>query len=62
MSCPICQKPFGDEETVALRDKGTAGINTWAEKQGPPLRVVAGTVVHTECRRKYTKPETSAVP
>ena len=57
MSCPICQKPLGDQGKVVLREKGTASINTWAEKKAHSLRVTAGTLVHTECRRKYTKPE-----
>ena len=57
MSCPICQKPLCDKKKVALREKGAAGINTWAEKKAHSLRVIAGTLVHTECRRKYTKPE-----
>ena len=33
MSCPICQKPFGDQEKVVLREKGASGINTWPEKK-----------------------------
>ena len=53
MSCPICQKHLGDQEKVVLREKGAAGINTWAHS----LRVIAGTPVHTECRRKHTRPE-----
>ena len=57
MSCPIFQKPLGDQEKVVLREKGAAGINTWAEKKAHSVRVIAGTLVHTECRRKYTKPE-----
>ena len=57
MSCPICQKPLGDQEKVVLREIGAAGINTWAGKKAHSLRVIAGTLVHTECRRKYTKPE-----
>ena len=40
-----------------LRGKQAAGINTWAEKKAHSLRVVAGTVLHTECRRIYTKLE-----
>ena len=57
MSCPICQKPLDEQEKVVLREEGEAGINTWAEKIAQSLRVVAGTLVHTACRRKYTKPE-----
>ena len=57
MSCPICQKPLDDQEKVVLREKWAAGIKTWAEKKAHSLRVIAGTLVHTECRRKYTKPE-----
>ena len=57
MSCPVCQKPLGDQEKVVLREKGAAGINTWAETKAHSLRVTAATLVHTECRRKYTKPE-----
>ena len=57
MSCPICQKNLGDQEKVVLREKGAAGIKTWAEKKAHSLRVTAGTLVHTECRRKYIKPE-----
>ena len=57
MSCPICQKPLCDKKKVALREKGAAGINTWAEKKAHSLRVVPGTLVHTECRREYTKLE-----
>ena len=57
MSCPICQKHLGDQEKVVLREKGAAGINTWAEKKAHSLRVIAGLLVHTKCRRKYTKPE-----
>ena len=57
MSCPICQKPLDDQEKVVLREKRAAGINTWAEKKAHPLQVIAGTLVYTECRRKYTKPE-----
>ena len=62
MECPICEKPLDDEEKVELRVRGAAGINAWAEKKGQSLRVVSGTVVHTECRRKYTKPEKSDAP
>ena len=57
MSCHICQKPLGAQAKVVLREKGAAGINAWAEKKAHFLRVIAGTLVHTECRRKYTKPE-----
>ena len=57
MSCPICQKPLVDQEKVVLREKRAAGINTWAEKKAQSLQVIAGTLVYTECRRKYTKPE-----
>ena len=62
MKCPICEKPLGDEEKVELRGKGAAGINVWAEKKGQSLRVVSGTVVYTERRRKYTEPEKSDAP
>ena len=44
-----------------FRDKGVAGIYTKAEKKGHSLQVVAGTLVHAECRRKYMKPEKSDV-
>ena len=57
MLCPICQKHLGDQEKLVLREKGATGINTWAEKKAHFLRVIAGTLVHTECKRKYTKPE-----
>ena len=40
-----------------LRKKGAVGINTWAEKKVHSLRVIAGTLVNTEYRRKYIKPE-----
>ena len=46
-------------ENVALGNKGAAGVNTWADKKGHSLGVIAGTLVHTECRRKYAKPEKS---
>ena len=62
MSCPICQKPLGDQEKVVLREKGAAGINTWAEMKAHSLRVTAGTLVHIECRTKYTKPEKRGNP
>ena len=57
MSCPISQKPLGDQEKVVLIEKGAAAINTQAEKKAHSLRVIAGILVRTECRRKYTKPE-----
>ena len=57
MSCTICQKPFGDQEKVVSREKGASGINTWSAKKAHTLQVIAGTPVHTECRRKYTMPE-----
>ena len=40
-----------------MKEKGTAAINILAEKKAHSLRVIAGTLVYTECRRKYTKPE-----
>ena len=52
MSCPICQKRLGDQEKVVLRKKGAAGISTWAGKKAHSLRVIAGTLVHTEYRHK----------
>ena len=48
---------MGDQEKVKLREKRASGINTWAEMKAHSLRVTAGTLVHTGCRRKYTKPE-----
>ena len=55
MLCP----PLGDKEKVVLSDK--ACIDTWAAKKGHSLRVIVMTFVHSECRRKYTKPEKSDV-
>ena len=48
---------MGDQKKVVLREKRATGINTWAEKKAHSLRVIAITLVYTECRRKYTKPE-----
>ena len=45
--CPICQKPLGDQEEVVLRDKGRV------EKNAQSLQIVSGTLLHTECPRKY---------
>ena len=53
---------MGEQEKVALREKEAVGINTWAEKKAYSLWVIAGTLVHTECRRKYTKPEKRDTP
>ena len=59
---PICQKPLNDQEKVLLRDKGSAGINTQAQKKDHSLRVIAGTLVLTKRKRKYTKVENSNNP
>ena len=61
MPCPICQKSLGDQENIVLRDSGVSGINTGAEKKAHSLQVIVGTLVHTECRKKYIKPEKSDV-
>ena len=37
MSSPICQKPLGDQETLALREQEATGINSWAETKGRKL-------------------------
>ena len=53
---------LGDQEKAVLRKKGTTSINTWAEKKGHSLPVIAGTLLHTECIRKYAKPKTIDIP
>ena len=50
---------MGDQKKVVLKEKGAAGINTWTEKKAHSLRAIAGTLVHTEYKRKYMKPEKS---
>lgn len=51
---------MGDKEKVVWSDK--ARINTWAAKKGHLLRVIVRNLAHSECRRKYTKPEKIDIP
>lgn len=60
--CSVYQKPLGNQEKAVLRNKEAASINTWAEKKGHSLGVVAGTLAQTECIRIYTKSKTIDVP
>ena len=62
ISCLIYVKLLGNQEKAVLRNKGAASINTWTEKKGHCLQVIAGTLVQTECIKKYIKSKASNVP
>ena len=53
--CAICDLSLTDEESVCLKRKGAAGVNSWAEKKGDCFRVAEGDIVHVKCRKEYTK-------
>ena len=62
--CPICKELLAvdDDDIVCLKQKGADGINSWAEKKGDILRVVAGVKVHKSCRKNYTRDTPSNLP
>ena len=53
--CAICDLSLTNEESVRLKKKGAAGVNSWAEKKGDCFRVAEGDIVHVKCRKDYTK-------
>ena len=55
-TCPICLQHYGDEPTVVLTEKGANRINISSNERGDNINVSIGTVVHVECRKKYTNP------
>ena len=55
-TCPICLQHYGDEPMVVLTDKGANCVNISSNERGDNINVSIGTVVHVECRKKYTNP------
>ena len=55
-TCPICPQHYGDEPTIVLTEKGTNRVNISSNEQEDNINVSTGTVVHAECRKKYTNP------
>ncbi len=55
-NCCFCNKSTEDgRETVILKQKGCDGINCASEERGSNLHACPGQIVHSACRRDYTK-------
>ena len=53
-SCPICKGDvIGDEDTVVLREKGSAGIDKASQERNDTLEVHSGDTVHKTRRQTY---------
>ena len=55
-TCPICLEHYGDEPMVVLTEKDANRVNISSNERGDNINVSIGTVVHVECRKKYTNP------
>ena len=55
-TCPICLQHYGDEPMVVLTEKGAYRQNISSNERGDNINVFIGTVVHVECRKRYTNP------
>jgi hypothetical protein len=56
MNCVFCNKELNNgQPTVKIRDKGCDTINEISSSLNNNLRVVAGQIVHTDCRRDFCR-------
>ena len=56
LNCPLCggNVSEGSEDTVVLREKGSAGINKASQERKDSIIVKSGDTVHKTCRNTYT--------
>ena len=53
-SCPICTKPFrSGDDTVALREKGSDGVNHASKEHGSNISVHSGQSLHKQFNRRF---------
>lgn len=57
ITCAICQKSLDNvNDVVALREKGSEGINRASTERNDIIQTVPGQKVHQTCRREYCHP------
>ena len=57
--CVLCNKPgkSGSKDVVAIREKGSEGINRASQERNDDIVIVPGQKVHKKCRQEYCKPQ-----
>lgn len=55
--CVLCNKPgkSGSKDIVAIREKGSEGINRASQERNDDIVTVPGQKVHKKCRQEYCK-------
>ena len=55
----LCNKPgkSGSKDVVAIREKGSEGINRASQERNDDIVTVPGQKVHKKCRQEYCKPQ-----
>ena len=51
--CKICLSDIGHENIVKLTEKGAQSVNSSSEKRQSDIRVTAGDIVHSKCRKNH---------
>ena len=55
----LCNKPgkSGSKDVVAIREKGSEGINRASQERNDDIVTVPGQKVNKKCRQEYCKPQ-----